>query len=75
MNAFWKLAVACLCIAVKLNSVAQDTQDAEMMRTAQGFVESITATYTIDSDGELTIDADFGSDFGLRPRPPTKWKS
>ena len=58
MNAFWKLAVACLCIAVKLSSVAQDT---EMVRTEQGFVESITATYTVDSGGELTIGADFGS--------------
>lgn len=58
MNAFWKLAVACLCIAVKLNSVAQD---AEMVRTAQGFVESSTATYKVDPGGELTINADFGS--------------
>ena len=61
MNAFWKLAVACLCISIKLNSVAQDTQDTEMVRTAQGFVESSTATYKVDPGGELTIDADFGS--------------
>ncbi len=58
MNALCKLAFACLCIAVKLNSTAQDT---EMMRTEQGFVESITATYMVDPGGELTIDADFGS--------------
>lgn len=61
MNAFWKLAVACLFISVKLNSVAQDTQYTEMMRTERGFVESTTATYTVDPGGELTIDADFGS--------------
>ena len=32
-----------------------------MMRTDRGFVESITAAYTVDHGGELTIDADFGS--------------
>ena len=58
MNALWKLSVACLCIAVKLNSTAQDT---EMVRTEQGFLESTTATYAVDPGGELTIDADFGS--------------
>ncbi|MDE2824792.1 MAG: hypothetical protein OXI89_00885 [Gemmatimonadota bacterium] len=31
------------------------------MRTERGFVESTTATYTVDPGGELTIDADFGS--------------
>lgn len=61
MNALWKLAVACVCIAVKLNSVAQDTQDTELMRAGQGFVESVTAAYTVDPGGELIIDADFGS--------------
>ena len=61
MNALWKLTAACLCITVKLNSAAQDTQDTEMIRTAQGFVESVTATYTVDPGGELTIDADLGS--------------
>ena len=61
MNMFWKLAVACVCMAVNLNSVAQDTQDTGMMRTERGFVESTTAAYTVDPGGELTIDADFGS--------------
>ena len=61
MNTFWKLAVACVCIALKFNAVAQDTQNTEMMRTDRGFVESTTATYTVDPGGELTIDADFGS--------------
>ncbi len=61
MNAYWKLAVACLFISVKLNSVAQDTQNTEMVRTERGFVESTTATYTVDPGGELTIDADFGN--------------
>lgn len=32
-----------------------------MIRTAKGFVKNITATYTVGSAGELTIDADFGS--------------
>ena len=31
------------------------------MRTERGFVESTTATYTVDPGGELIIDADFGS--------------
>lgn len=44
-----------------LNAAAQDAQDTEMMRTERGFVESITATYTVDPGGELIIDADFGS--------------
>ena len=61
MNTFWKLAVACVCMAVNLNSVAQDAQDTDIMRTERGFVESTTATYTVDAGGELTIDADFGS--------------
>lgn len=61
MNAFWKLSVACVSIAVNLNAAAQDAQDTEMMRTDRGFVESTTATYTVDPGGELTIDADFGS--------------
>jgi len=61
MNALWKLSVACICLAVKLNSAAQDAQDTEMMRTEQGYVESTTASYTVDPGGELTIDADFGS--------------
>lgn len=61
MNTFWKLAVACLCVAPMLNAAAQDAQDTEMMRTERGFVESITATYTVDPGGELIIDADFGS--------------
>jgi len=61
MNTFWKLAVACVCMAVNLNSVAQDAQDTDIMRTERGFVESTTATYTVDPGGELTIDADFGS--------------
>lgn len=61
MNTFWKLAVACVCIAFKLNAAAQDAQETEMMRTNQGFVESTTATYMVDPGGELTIDADFGS--------------
>ena len=61
MNAFWKLSVACVCIVVNLNAAAQDTQETEMMRTNQGFVESITAAYTVDPGGELIIDADFGS--------------
>ena len=61
MNTFWKLAVACVCMAVNLNSVARDAQDTDIMRTERGFVESTTATYTVDPGGELTIDADFGS--------------
>lgn len=61
MNKFWKLSVACVSIAVQMNSVAQDAQDTEMMRTDRGFVESTTAMYTVDPGGELTIDADFGS--------------
>ena len=61
MNTFWKLAVACVSMAVNLNSVAQNTQDTEMTRTERGFVESITAAYTVDPGGELIIDADFGS--------------
>ena len=48
-------------MAVNLNSVAQDAQDTDIMRTERGFVESTTATYTVDPGGELTIDADFGS--------------
>lgn len=58
MNVLWKIAVACLCISAKLNSVAQDTG---MMRTAPGIVESIATTYTVDPGGELTIDSDIGS--------------
>ena len=61
MNTFWKLAVACVCLAVSSSSVAQETQDTDIMRTERGFVESTTATYTVDPGGELTIDADFGS--------------
>ena len=61
MNTFWKLAVACVCIAVKLNAAAKDTQNTEMTRTDRGFVQSITAAYPVDPGGELTIDADIGS--------------
>lgn len=61
MNTFWKLAVACLCVAAMFNAAAQDTQETEMMRTERGFIESFTATYTVDPGGELNIDADFGS--------------
>lgn len=61
MNTLWKLAVACVCIVAMLNAAAQDTQDTEIIRTERGFVESTTASYTVDPGGELTIDADFGS--------------
>lgn len=61
MNTYWKLAVACLCAAAMLNATAQDTQETEMIRTERGFVESTTATYTVDPGGVLSIDADFGS--------------
>ncbi len=57
MNTFWKLMVAGACIAVGLDA---DAQDVRMMRTEKGFVERITASYTVDSAGELAVDADFG---------------
>lgn len=58
MKPFFKLSIACLCLAVKLNAVGQETG---IVRTERGFVESTTATYTVDPGGELNIDADFGS--------------
>ena len=61
MKTMWITAIACMCIFPVLDSVAQATQNTEMMRTDRGFVESTTATYTVDPGGELTIDADFGS--------------
>ena len=61
MNTLRKLAAACVCLAVMTSAAAQDTQDTGMIRTERGFAENVTASYTVDPGGELTIDADFGS--------------
>ena len=61
MKTIWITIIACISAFPFLDSVAQDAQDTDIMRTERGFVESTTATYTVDPGGELTIDADFGS--------------
>ena len=61
MKTMWITAIACICISPVLESGAQATQNTVTTRTDRGFVQSITAAYTVDPGGELTIDADFGS--------------
>lgn len=61
MKKIWITMIAFISVTPVLDSVAQDAQDTDIMRTERGFVESTTATYTVDPGGELIIDADFGS--------------